>query len=71
MVFNRRLIIADAVRASQSTILVGELAKLIKQNGVDMGQNRLFKWLRENGYLIKKKGADYNKNKRSRNSRGS
>ena len=47
--------------ASDSSILVGELAKLLKQNGVkNMGQNRLFAWLRENGYLIRRKGTDYN-----------
>lgn len=55
-----KVLFADAVTASQTSILVGELAKLIKQNGVDMGQNRLFAWLRENGYLVKKKGSDYN-----------
>lgn len=53
-------IFADAVCASEQTILVGDLAKLIKQNGVDMGQKRLFEWLRTNGYLIKRKGADWN-----------
>lgn len=53
-------IFADAVSASQTTILIGELAKLIRQNGVDIGQNRLFSWLRENGYLVKRKGTDYN-----------
>lgn len=51
---------ADAVTASKSSILIGELAKLIKQNGYDIGQNRLFEWLRENGYLIKRKGENYN-----------
>ena len=55
-----KVLFADAVTASQTSILVGQLAKLIKQNGVDMGQNRLFAWLRENGYLVKKKGSDYN-----------
>ena len=55
-----KVLFADAVTASQTSILVGELAKLIQQNGVDMGQNRLFAWLRANGYLIKKKGSDYN-----------
>lgn len=55
-----KVVFADAVTISSSTILVGELAKLIKQNGVDIGQNRLFQWLRNNGYLIKKKGIDYN-----------
>ena len=55
-----KVLFADAVTASQTSILVGELAKLIQQNGVEMGQNRLFAWLRANGYLIKKKGSDYN-----------
>ncbi len=45
-------IFADAVAASKTSILVGELAKLITQNGVQIGQNRMFKWLRENGYLM-------------------
>ena len=53
-------IFADAVAASDQTILIGDLAKLIKQNGRDMGQKRLFAWMRENGFLIKRKGADYN-----------
>lgn len=53
-------IFADAVCASEQTILVGDLAKLIKQNGVDIGQRRLFEWLRLNGYLIKRKGSDWN-----------
>ncbi|HID1128381.1 TPA: phage antirepressor [Clostridioides difficile] len=55
-----KVLFADAVSASNNSILVGELAKLIKQNGVDIGQNRLFVWMRENGYLIKRKGEDYN-----------
>lgn len=55
-----KIIFADAVATSNTCILVGELAKLLKQNGVNTGQKRLFKWLRENGYLIKRKGADYN-----------
>ncbi|HBH0860428.1 TPA: phage antirepressor KilAC domain-containing protein [Clostridioides difficile] len=55
-----KVLFADAVSASNNSILVGELAKLIKQNGVDIGQNRLFTWMRENGYLIKRKGEDYN-----------
>lgn len=46
-------IFADAVNASDTSILVGELAKLLKKNGVDMGRNRLFEWLKQNGYLIK------------------
>lgn len=53
-------IFADAVTTSDSCILVGDLAKLLKQNGIDIGANRLFKWLRENKYLIKRKGTDYN-----------
>ncbi|MDW8551088.1 phage antirepressor KilAC domain-containing protein [Staphylococcus nepalensis] len=55
-----KVLFADSVVGSQSSILVGELAKLLKQNGVDIGQNRLFEWLRENGYLIKQKGENYN-----------
>lgn len=55
-----KVIFADAVASSESSILVGELAKLISQNGYDIGQNRLFTWLRENGFLIKKKGELYN-----------
>ena len=53
-------IFADAVSASHTSILIGDLAKLIKQNGVEIGQKRLFAWLRDNGYLIKRKGADWN-----------
>ena len=53
-------IFADAVSTSHTSILVGDLAKLIKQNGVKIGQKRLFEWMRENGYLIKRKGADWN-----------
>lgn len=54
-------IFADAVSASSQSILVGEMAKLLSQNGIQMGQNRLFAWLRENGYLIKdRKRTDYN-----------
>ena len=55
-----KVLFADSVTASSSSILIGELAKLIKQNGVDMGQRRLFAWMRENGYLIKRKGSEYN-----------
>lgn len=55
-----KVIFADAVNVSNTSILVGDLAKLIKQNGVEIGANRLFKWLRENGYLISRKGSDYN-----------
>ena len=53
-------IFADAVAASHTTILIGDLAKLLKQNGIETGQKRLFTWLRENGYLIKRKGTDWN-----------
>lgn len=55
-----KMLFADAVSASDNTILVGDLAKLIKQNGQPLGQKRLFNWMRENGYLIKRQGADYN-----------
>lgn len=55
-----KVVFADAVSVSKTSILVGELAKILKQNGVDTGQNRLFSWLRDNGYLIKRKGTDYN-----------
>ena len=55
-----KVLFADAVSASHSSILVGELAKLISQNGFKIGANRLFAWLRENGYLIKRKGSDWN-----------
>lgn len=53
-------IFADAVSASNSSILIGDLAKLLKQNGVETGQKRLFDWMREKGYLIKRKGSDWN-----------
>lgn len=55
-----KALFADSVAASNTTILIGELAKIIRGNGVDIGANRLFKWLRENGYLISRKGSDYN-----------
>lgn len=55
-----KVIFADAVAASHTSILIGELSKLINQNGVKIGQNRLFEWLRGNGYLIKRKGTDFN-----------
>ena len=55
-----KVLFADSVAASSSSILIGELAKLIKQNGGDMGQRRLFAWMRENGYLIKRCGSEYN-----------
>lgn len=53
-------IFADAVATSHTSILIGDLAKLIKQNGVDIGQKRLFSWLRDNGYLIKRNGSEWN-----------
>lgn len=53
-------IFADAVSTSHTSILIGDLAKLLKQNGIETGQKRLFDWLRENGYLIKRKGSDWN-----------
>ncbi|WP_125153138.1 phage antirepressor KilAC domain-containing protein [Clostridium rectalis] len=55
-----KVIFADSVQASKTSILVGDLAKIIKQNGIDMGAKRLFIWLRNKGYLIKRKGMDYN-----------
>lgn len=53
-------IFADAVKASTSSILIGDLAKLLRQNGVDIGAKRLFEYLRNHGYLIKRKGSDWN-----------
>lgn len=55
-----KVLFADAVSASDSTILIGDLAKILKQNGYNTGQKRLFQWLRDNGYLIKRQGADHN-----------
>lgn len=55
-----KVLFAEAVETSKTSILTGELAKILKQNGVDIGQNRLFDWLRDNGYLISRKGTDYN-----------
>ena len=55
-----KVIFANAVSASHTSILVGEFAKIMRQNGADMGQNRMFAWLRENGYLISRKGSDRN-----------
>lgn len=54
-----KALFADAVSASKTSILVGELAKILRQNGVDTGQKRLFKWMRNNGYLVKS-GSEYN-----------
>ena len=56
-----KVLFADSVAASHTSILVGDLAKILHQNGIcDIGQKRLFSWLRENGYLIKRQGTDYN-----------
>jgi anti-repressor protein len=55
-----KVVFADAVSVSDGTILIGELAKILKGNGIEIGQNRLFEKLRQNGYLIKRQGTDYN-----------
>jgi anti-repressor protein len=55
-----KILFADAITTSYCTILVGELAKILKGNGVEIGQNRLFEHLRQNGFLIKRRCADYN-----------
>ena len=55
-----KVLFADSVEASKTSILVFDLAKLIRQNGVDIGGKRLFAWMRDNGYLVRRKGADYN-----------
>lgn len=55
-----KALFADAVAASDKTMLIGEFAKVLRQNGVPMGQNRLFQWMRDNGYLISRKGSSYN-----------
>lgn len=55
-----KVLFADSVEAAKTSILIGELAKLLKQNGINIGQNRLFQWLRQNGYLIRRQGSDYN-----------
>lgn len=55
-----KALFADSVCASSTSILIGELAKILKQNGVATGQDKLFAWMRDNGYLIRRKGADYN-----------
>ena len=55
-----KVLFADSVAASTSTILIGELAKILRQNGVNTGEKRLFRWMRENGYLVKRNGTDYN-----------
>ena len=55
-----KALFADSVATSKSTVLVGELAKILRGNGIDIGATRLFSWLRENGYLINRKGSDWN-----------
>ena len=55
-----KVIFADSVAVSSTSILIGELAKIIKGNGIDMGEKRFFEWLRNNKYLISRKGTDYN-----------
>ena len=55
-----KVLFADAVATSHASILVGDLAKLVQQNGIPLGANRLFKWLRKHGYLISRKGTDWN-----------
>lgn len=55
-----KAIFADAVATSHTSILIGDLVKILKQNGIETGQKRLFEWLRENGYLSKRKGTEWN-----------
>ena len=55
-----KVLLAEAITTSKTLILVGELSKILKQNGIKIGQNRMFAWLRENNYLIKRHGTDYN-----------
>lgn len=55
-----KVLFADAVAASHTSILIGDLAKLLRQNGIDIGQNRLFSWMRENGFLIGRRGESWN-----------
>ncbi|MED4083910.1 phage antirepressor KilAC domain-containing protein [Halalkalibacterium halodurans] len=55
-----KVLFADAVEVSEDSILIGELSKVLMQNGINIGQNRLFRWMRENGYLIRKRGDSYN-----------
>lgn len=55
-----KALFADSVATSKSTVLVGELAKILRGNGVNIGATRLFKWMRDNGYLISRKGSDWN-----------
>lgn len=55
-----KVLFANAVESAKTSILVGDLAKILKGNGVDIGQKRLFAWLREHGWLIKAKGSSWN-----------
>lgn len=55
-----KVLFADSVSASHTSILIGDLAKILKQNGVEIGAKRLFIWMRRNGYLIKQPGMSYN-----------
>lgn len=55
-----KALFADSVATSHTTILIGELAKILRGNGIDIGANRLFVWMREHGYLINRKGSDWN-----------
>ena len=55
-----KVLFANAVSASKSSCLIGELAKILKQNGIDIGQNKLFQWLRSNGYIISRRGESWN-----------
>lgn len=53
-------ILGRAITTAKTSILIGDLAKILNQNGVDVGAKRLFEWMRNNGYLIKRKGTDWN-----------
>lgn len=55
-----KVLFSEAVSASKSTMLIGELAKVLKQNGIEIGQTRLFAWMRSHGFLIRRAGSDYN-----------
>ena len=55
-----KVIFADSVSASDSTISMADMAKILKQNGINIGQNKFFKWCRENNYLISRQGINYN-----------
>lgn len=55
-----KVLFADSVATAKTSILIFDLAKIIKQNGVDMGGKRLFAWMRDNGYLVRRQGTDYN-----------